>query len=71
MNKFKAGQELSAHSLCNYDCIFTGKVLKRTPKMITVKVKAFSEKRCKIHISDEGEFIYPLGRYSMAPIFRS
>jgi hypothetical protein len=28
-------------------------------------------KRCKIHDDGEGEFIFPLGRYSMAPVLRA
>ncbi len=71
MNTFIENQTLEARSACNYDCIFTGKVIKRTAKTVTVDIKSFGEKRCKIHNTGDGDFIYPLGRYSMAPIFRA
>ena len=67
---FQPGQELSTTSICNSDCVFTAKVVKRTAKTVTIDIDG-DETRCKIHNNDEGEFIYPHGRYSMAPIFRA
>jgi len=72
MNTFTTGQALSASSICDSNCIFTGTVLKRTAKTVTIKTRMDGEKRCKIHNSEDGsEFIYPHGRYSMAAIFRA
>jgi len=70
MNTFTTGQALSASSICDSNCIFTGTVLKRTAKTVTIKTNGV-EKRCKIHDLGDGEFIYPNGRYSMAAIFRA
>ena len=71
MNTFTTGQELSSRSICDSNCIFTGKVIKRTAKTVTISSRG-DEKRCKIHNSEDGsEFIYPHGRYSMAAIFRA
>lgn len=70
MYKFKVNQELSTRSTCNYDCIFKATVIKRTAKTITITSRE-GEKRCKIHSNNEGEYIFPYGRYSMAPIFRA
>ena len=71
MNTFTQGQALSNRSICDSNCIFTGTVLKRTAKTVTISSRG-EEKRCKIHISEDGgEFIFPYGRYSMAAIFRA
>jgi len=71
--KFKVGQELETRSICDSDCIFTGKVLKRTEKTVTISSPGEKNRRCKVHQSwnGDGEFIYPFGRFSMAPIFKA
>lgn len=66
---FTAGQQLKARSICDHDCIFEGEVVSRTAKTATIRING-EAKRCKIHVDDDGvEFVYPLGRYSMAPVF--
>lgn len=71
MNVFTIGQELSTRSICNHDCVFTGTILKRTAKFVTINVYN-EEKRCKVHLDQDGnEYIYPHGQYSMAAIFRA
>ena len=70
MIKFKQGQELSSRSLCDYNCIYTSTVLKRTDKTITIDIRGDS-KRCKVHEYEGVEFIYPLGKYSMCPVFKA
>lgn len=73
MKKFTVGQKLSARSIGDYNCVFTGTVLKRTATTITVDTCIEGVKRCKIHQSYDGsgEFVFPFGRYSMAPIFKA
>ena len=72
MKKFTANQDLSARSICNHDCIFEGKVIKRTAKMVTINTRMSGEKRVKIHIDMEGnEYCFPHGQHSMATIFRA
>ena len=70
MIKFKQNQELSTRSICDHNCIWAGKVLKRTPKTVTIAIQG-DTKRFKIYDFDGVEFIYPLGRYSMAPVFKA
>lgn len=70
MNKFKVNQELKTRSICNSDSVFTATVVKRTDKSVTIQIDS-EQKRCKIHLNDDGEFIYPMGKYSMCPIFRA
>ena len=79
METFTENQELSADSFSNWDCVFTkktikncyyiGKVIKVTAKTVTVDVRGYGTRRCKIHNTGDGDFIFPLGRYEMAPIF--
>jgi hypothetical protein len=71
MKQFTTGQKLKARSICDHDCIFTGTVIKRTTKTVTIKTDMQGVKRCKIHNRGEGEFIYPFGQYSMSPTFRA
>ena len=66
MKTFKAGQELSSATMEGLTAI----VLSRTKCTVALNVDG-KLSRIKIHSNDEGEFCYPLGRYSQAPIFRA
>lgn len=70
MNTIQPGQTLTARSACDYDCIYRVPVLARSGSFATVQVHGAS-RRVKIHSDDSGEFIYALGRYSMAPVFHA
>ena len=65
-----AGNTLKARSVCDSDCIFTCKIIARKGSFATIVVQG-KEKRVKIHADDRGEFVFALGRYSMAPVFRA
>lgn len=78
MSAFTANQEVSTNSICDSNCVFRGTIIKRTAKTVTLKmhgvngIQDMDARRCKIHLDSEGnEFVYPLGRFSMAPIFRA
>ena len=65
--KFQEGQELSARSSCDYDCVFRFTVIKRTAKTVTVKYHD-QLKTVKVRVWSNGtEYCYPLGTFSMAP----
>ena len=65
MNKFEVGKQYSTRSICDYDCIFSITVLKRTAKTITTE-----RGRTKVHVSGDGsEYVMPWGKYSMCPVF--
>lgn len=70
METFTLGQQLTARSTCDHDCIFKTTVLKVTAKTVTVKIQG-NVKRCKIHSDDNGLYINALGIYSMSPRFRA
>lgn len=67
--QFEVGKTYYTRSICNHDCIFSIKVLKRTAKTVVV-LKDGKEKRCKIGLSYNGkeETITPWGIYSMCPV---
>ena len=73
MKRFQANQDYSARSICDSNCIFTFKVVRRTAKSIWIvggQIKEITRKA--ITISDDGnEMIFPLGKYSMAPVLRA
>jgi len=70
--KFITGKTYGTRSIGDHDCIFKGTVMKRTAKTVTINCQHEIAKRCKIHHDEDGdEFIFPFGRYSMAPIFRA
>lgn len=72
--KFLPGQNLETRSICNHDCIFKAEVISRTEKTVTIKVDG-KIKKLKAHthenINNGNEFIFPYGRYSMAPVFQA
>lgn len=66
--KFQVGQEVSARSFADYDCVFRFKVISRTAKFVTMDYYG-EPKRVGIKISREGvEYCQPLGNYSMSAI---
>jgi len=69
-NEIKSGQVLTARSACDYDCIFSVKVLDRKGSFATVEAHG-EAKRVKIRSDDRGEYVFAFGKYSMAPIFRA
>lgn len=69
MKKFEIGKEYFDHSICNYDCVFTIKIVKRTEKTVTFERNG-KTRRAKLFSDERGEYIIP-DRYSMAPVFRA
>lgn len=69
--KFEIGQSYMTRFASDYDSILRGTVVKRTAKFVTLNVEGFGEKRVGIREWDGDEVCSPLGRYSMAPVFRA
>lgn len=70
MKPFEIGKTYFCRSLCDYDCIWTFKVIARTASTITI-VDTFTERVSRKRISKwsrDAEQVQPLGSYSMAPI---
>ena len=66
----KAGQTLTARSVCDHECVFSAEVLERKGAFVTVKIHG-NTRRVKVMNIGDGEFIYALGKYSMCPVFRA
>lgn len=70
-NAFEVGQTYYSRSMCDYDCIFTVKVLARNGSKLTIEnwdgktIKKMAKK------DENGVEFFADGRYSMAPIFRA
>ena len=71
MKQFEIGKEYSMASVCNQDCVWSYTVIARTAQTITI-TDGKETKKCRIVPVLSGhrdaESVYPLGKYSMAPI---
>jgi hypothetical protein len=71
MKKFEIGKEYSMSSVCDHNCVWTYTVTGRTAQTIEISDGTKSQK-CRINkkLSEYSgcEVVFPLGRYSMAPI---
>lgn len=67
----KANQTLTAHSICDHNCVFSLKVIERNGNFAVIKRGGNDIERKKIRIDFEGnEYVKPDG-YSFAPMFRA
>ncbi len=66
-NKFEIGKKYSTRSVCDHNCIYTAEIIRKTPKMVVIKIEG-KIKRCKVHTWEGDQFFYPLGHYSMCPV---
>jgi len=76
MKRFKIGQTYQTRFICDSNTQINCEVTHRTAKRVTFELVGGSggiqvPHTVKIHTDDEGEFFFPLGRYSMAPIIRA
>jgi hypothetical protein len=69
--RFEVDQVLSVRSLGDWDCVFRFTVTKRSAKFVTLDWHG-QERRIAIRKwSDDVEYCYPLGTYSLAPLCRA
>lgn len=70
--KFQVGNTYGTRSICDSNCVFSFKVLRRTEKTITVYCNTYNkEKNLRVsegYMNSTVEQVKPLGSYSMAPI---
>lgn len=63
------GTTLATRSICDHNCIFEAEILERKGNFVRVKAMG-NIKRVKVFTDSRGiEYIYALGKYSMAPRF--
>jgi hypothetical protein len=67
--KFEIGKTYSTRSICDYECIFSFKVIGRTEKTVTIESRSRGAVRRKVRVGSDGvERCDPHGRYSMSPV---
>jgi hypothetical protein len=71
MTAFEAGKTYSCRSICDWNCVYTFKVVKRTAMMVTIAGGHRGTVARKVKIRDGVETLDPHGRYSMSPILRA
>lgn len=71
MAKFETGQTYATRSACDHNCIFSFEIISRTAQFAVIKGTDGKQSRRKIHVDSLGEWMEPLGRYSMAPSLRA
>lgn len=69
---FEIGKIYSMFSPCDQNCTWVYEVIARTAKTVTLK-QDDGEKvtKCRISEDNNGEYVKPLGRYSMSPTLRA
>ena len=70
MAKFEAGKEYSFNWYCEDGGTSRLTIVSRTEKTVVISYKG-EQKRKKIYVDSNGEYIMPTGSYSMAPICRA
>lgn len=72
MAKFQENTKYKTRFISDADSTLVVKVYTVSEKSVAIMVEGEGHsRRCKIHNDGETDFIYPLGRYSMAPIIRA
>ena len=72
IKKFETNKTYYCSSVCDSECIWKYKIIKRTAKTITIQEIGKSEiSRRKINIWDNQETVMPMGNYSMAPSLKA
>lgn len=72
MSNFENATTYTGRFIGDADAVLEVRVIKRTAKTVTyVHPHTGDEQRAKIHNNDDGEFFFPMGQYSMAPVIRA
>lgn len=74
MKKFELDTIYPMHSVCDHNCIWAYVVTARTAQTVTLfDGKKFIKRRIAKKDSElsGAEIVYPLGRYSMAPVLKA
>lgn len=68
--QFEVGKTYTCRSICDWDCIYSFTIVRRSEKTVTIKSHG-KEVRRTIRVADGSEQIDPHGRYSMSPVLRA
>lgn len=70
-NKFQVGRIYQTRSICDYDCVYSYKVIKRTAKTLTLLTEDNKTVVRRIYLYEGEESCKPEGSFSMCPIIRA
>ena len=65
----ETGTILTATSVCDSNCKWTASVIERKGNFVTALIHGEIVRK-KVNVWNGEEFVYLLGKYSMAPIFK-
>lgn len=65
---FQVGKVYSVRSICDYECVFSFEVTRRTESFVWLKNSGGKVTRRKVRVWDGAEACDPHGRYSMSPV---
>ena len=68
MKNFEVGQSYFCRSICDYDCIWTYKIVSRTAKTITTECGKTFRINKRLTEWNKAESVYPHGQYSMCSV---
>lgn len=77
IKEFEVGKTYQMRSACDYDCVWTYKVVARNIKTIYIQQIKSNGEKCKVQyfrviksltVYRKAESIRPLGKFSMAPV---
>lgn len=66
--KFEVGQSYFCRSICDYDCVWTYKIVSRTAKTIKTECGQTFRINAKLTGWNGCEAVFPKGQYSMCPV---
>jgi hypothetical protein len=64
----KTGSILTATSVCDSNCKWTATVIERKGNFVTALIDGKTVRK-KVNVWQDEEYVFLLGKYSMAPIF--
>ena len=68
MVKFEKGKIYATRSICDHNCVFSFKIIKRTDKSVYIQERDGTIARKGLTVYNGVEQFFPYGRYSMAAI---
>ena len=68
ITRFEIGETYACRSNCDWDCIFSARVVARTEKTVTFDEDGRRYTR-RPHLWRDVESVYPHGQFSMCPVF--
>ena len=69
MKTIQTNSILKATSICDSNCVWFAKVIERKGNFVTALIENEIVRK-KVNVFNGQEYVYLLGKYSMAPVFK-